>query len=132
MRGLKGKAYRILLGLFAAAILFAGGYYAGKSSVKPLESDTFYAVIEEIRDSELVVQGLEMNDINKRGRFQFRITEETEVSWRGIPITLSDLQKGDLISITYTGLIQEISPAVILDVTKVQALGDELEERDIR
>jgi hypothetical protein len=37
-----------------------------------------------------------------------------------------------LISITYTGLIQEISPAVILDVTKVQALGDELEERDIR
>ena len=39
----------------------------GKSSVKPLESETFYAVIEEIRDSELVVQGLEMNDINKRG-----------------------------------------------------------------
>ena len=104
----------------------------GKSSVKPLESETCYAVIEEIRDSELVVQGLEMNDINKRGRFQFHITEETEVSWRGIPITLSDLQKGDLISITYTGLIQEISPAVILDVTKVQALGDELEERSIR
>ena len=132
MRGFTRKIYQILLGLFAAAILFAGGYYAGKSSVKPLESDTFYAVIEEIRDSELVVQGLEINDINKRWRFQFRITGETELSWRGVPITLEDLQKGDLISITYTGLIQEISPAVILDVTKVQVLGDELEGRTIR
>ena len=56
--------------------------------------------------------------ISIRGEdFSFTL-QRAEVSWRGIPITLSDLQKGDLISITYTGLIQEISPAVILDVDK--------------
>lgn len=34
----------------------SGGYLAGRKSVKPVYQDTFYATIEEIRDSSILVQ----------------------------------------------------------------------------
>lgn len=78
----------------------SGGYLAGRKSVKPVYQDTFYATMEEIRDSSV---------------------------WRGVPITMDDLRKGDLISVTYTGMVAEISPALINEVVQIQYLGDELD-----
>ena len=111
-------------------LVFWCGYVVGKSREASPE-ETFYATITDIQEQRLRVQGLEINDINKRWKFELCISGDTEISWRGIPITLKDLREGDLISVTYAGMIQEISPAVILDVRKIQALGDDLEERVI-
>ena len=38
-----------------------------------------------------------------------------------------DLKEGDNISITFTGLVQETSPAGIQEVLKVQLLDDDFE-----
>ena len=37
------------------------------------ETETFYAAITDISDSSITVQGMEINDINFRGRFTFPI-----------------------------------------------------------
>ena len=95
--------------------------------MKPVYQDTFYATIEEIRDSSILAQGLDINDINKRWKFELVIGEDTRFVWRGVPITMDDLRKGDLISVTYTGMVAEISPALINEVVQIQYLGDELD-----
>ena len=53
--------------------------------------------------------------------------EETSYLWRGTGISSKGLEEGDNISITFTGLIQETSPARIQEVLKVQLLDDDFE-----
>ena len=86
---------------------------------------TFYARIIETNGKSLLVEGIPENDINFRGEFHFSIHEETELEWRYTEIEVSDLDAGDLISITFIGAIQETDPADIQEVTKVQLLDDE-------
>ena len=103
----------------------AGGYYGGRRSVQPLVGTTFYAVIEEIRENRLLVQGLEINDINGRGTFELAVGDKTELIWRGVPITVKDLRVGNTVSVTYIGEVLEISPAQVSDVLRIQLLDDE-------
>ena len=91
------------------------------------EAETFYAAITDISDSSITVQGMEINDINFRGRFTFPVMEETSYLWRGTRISPKDLEEGDNISITFTGLVRESSPAGIQEVLKVQLLDDDFE-----
>lgn len=93
---------------------------------------TFYATITDIRDTNftidniaLTVKGLDINDINFRGNFEFIITEATELEWRHTKINADELEVGDNISIIFTGSIQETEPAEINDVIKIQLLDDE-------
>lgn len=93
---------------------------------------TFYATITDIRDTNftidniaLTVKGLDINDINFRGNFEFIITEATELEWRHTKINADELEIGDNISIIFTGSIQETEPAEINDVIKIQLLDDE-------
>lgn len=88
------------------------------------QSETFYAVIEKIDDRSLIVEGIAINDINFRGKFQLNISDDTKLEWRYTDIKLSDLNIGDNISITFSGEIVEISPAIIQDVEKIQLLDD--------
>ena len=91
------------------------------------ETETFYEAITDISDSSITVQGMEINDINFRGRFTFPVMEETSYLWRGTRISPKDLEEGDNISITFTGLVRESSPAGIQEVLKVQLLDDDFE-----
>jgi len=88
-------------------------------------SQTFYAEIKNINNTSLLVDGLEVNDINYRGEFSFKITEETKLEWRNTTIDISDLDEGDNISITFEGEIQETYPANINDVVRIQLLDNE-------
>jgi len=88
-------------------------------------SQTFYAEIKNINNTNLLVDGLEVNDINYRGEFSFKVSEKTKIEWRNTKIDFSELEKGDNISITFTGDIQESYPAKINDVVKIQLLDDE-------
>ena len=90
---------------------------------------TFYAEITEISGTledgnTVTVKGLSVNDINYRGEFSFSVFGETSLEWHNTPLDFSELEAGDIISVTYRGEIQEKSPAVINEVLRIQLLDD--------
>ena len=95
-----------------------------KTSWTKEETETFYATITQINDKNFTVKGIEANDINYRGEFVFLLAEETALEWRGTEIEVSDLAVNDMVSITFAGEIQETYPARIMNVVKVQLLGE--------
>lgn len=97
-------------------------------SSQKYNTETFYAKIENISEyngiTSIKVQGLDVNDINYRGEFDFSIKTETIITWRGENIDIFDLKVGSNISITYDGNILESYPAQITNVKKIQLLDD--------
>jgi len=96
-----------------------------------LNYQSFYATITDIKDTGLekepkllTIKGLDINDINFRGDFEFVITEATELEWRYTKLKIDELEVGDNIAIIFTGNIQEKDPAHIEDVLKIQLLDD--------
>ena len=92
---------------------------------------SFYATITNIEDTGLTIddtlisiKGLEINDINFRGEFEFIITEATEIEWRYTKLEKDELEVGDNVAIIFTGDIEEKEPAHINDVLKIQLLDD--------
>lgn len=100
-------------------------YEQFEDTVSDTNSQTFYAEIKNINGSNLLVDGLEINDINYRGEFFLKVTEQTKLEERNTAIDFSDLDEGDNISITFEGEIQETYPARINDVVRIQLLDDE-------
>lgn len=94
--------------------------------------NVFYASIEKISEyngiTSILVKGLDINDINYRGKFSFSINDETELLWRETKIDISNLKVGQNISITRSGNVLESYPAVLTKVTKIIVLDDEIEE----
>ena len=86
---------------------------------------TFYATITEINGNNFTVEGLDINDINYRGAFTFSVIAETELVWRGTEMQVEEFDIGDIISVSFTGLVQESYPGHILDVVRVQLLDVE-------
>lgn len=120
------KILYIISFILLLSLVGTGGFFIGKSTNNPITGTTFYAVIETIRDHNIGVRGLDVNDINSRGEFYFTIEDKTILEWRHTEISISDLKVGNTISITYTGSVLETSPAGIEDVIKVQLLDDEI------
>ena len=94
-----------VLMIFIAAGAYLIGYKTAYDRMERAavnyETETFYAAITDITDSSITVQGMEINDINFRGRFTFPVMEETSYLWRGTRISAKDLEEGDNISITF-------------------------------
>lgn len=88
--------------------------------------DTFYAKITEIHDNYLLVDGLDINDINFRGKFSISLSEKPAFVWHGTSIEKSKLSVGNTISITFSGDILESSPAQINTVYRIIVLDDEI------
>lgn len=112
----------IILGL----ILFAVDYI----KINYIEKDVFNAKIEKITEYDgittVLIEGLDTNDINHRGKFDFVVTEKTKLLWRGTKIELYDLKEGQTISITAAQEVLLRYPAGLTRVTKVIVLDDEL------
>ena len=117
---MKKAIYVIIL-----VVLTVSAYFFGKYTVSTECGQTFYATIEDINEDSFFVQGLEVNDINYRGRFHFVVSESTKLEWRGTEISKSDLKVGARISVTFVGPIKETDPAGIEEVSKIQLLEDE-------
>ena len=70
-----------VLMIFIAAGAYLSGYKTAYDRIEEAAgsygTETFYAVITDISDSSIAVQGMEINDINFRRRFTFPIMEET-------------------------------------------------------
>lgn len=115
--------------LLVAGMFYFLGYKAAysrmESSTSAFDTQTFYAIISDIQNNTFTVTGMEVNDINFRGKFCFSVAEETKITWRYIDISVEDLDIGDNIAITFTGEILETDPGQIQQVKMIQLLGDE-------
>ncbi len=113
-----------LLSALLILALMAGSFFLGRFTAPEIHSRTFYATITRKSGDHLIVEGIPENDINHRGQFQFDLAG-AKLTWRYTDITADDLDEGDLIAITYTGPVLEISPAIIQNVLEIQLLEDE-------
>ena len=122
------------------AVLIIGllvGFFVKQSQKSKLdlpilgEEKAFYATIEKIREDDygfihLSVKGLEVNDINYRGAFNFSIKDDTVMTCRGENIDVSDLNVGDTIIVTFDDeIILDIYPTPLQNVTEIQLVDDE-------
>lgn len=114
-----------LIYILLALALMAGTFFLGRLTAPEIHSQTFYATITQKSGNHLIVEGIPENDINHRWHFQFAVEEKVPIIWRGVELTVDDLNEGDLIAITYTGPVLEISPAIIQNVRQIQLLEDE-------
>ncbi|MDO5292670.1 MAG: hypothetical protein Q4F05_07960 [bacterium] len=117
-------------------IMFSGCGTAASGTVQKdtgnvnANSYTFYATIHEISSSgQLQVSGLDINDINYRGKFTISTTDQTKFIWRGTDISINDLKPDDIISIQFSGEVKETYPAS-LTADKIYYLGDRLDNKN--
>ncbi len=134
----KQKVFIVIGILVIIGVSFGVGLFIGQKNVpkndlaiNKVESQTFYANIESIKQYNdgsfhLNVTGLEVNDINYRGNFTFKVDDSMDMTWRGEKVKVSDLKEGNNISITFTDeTIMSISPTPLREVIKIQILDDE-------
>lgn len=122
-----------IIGISFVAGLFIGQKNAPKNDLafSKVYGQTFYANIESIKQYNdgsfhLHVKGLEVNDINYRGDFTFKVDDSMNITWRGEKIKVADLKVGSNISITFTDeTIYDISPTPLQEVVRIQILDDE-------
>lgn len=118
------KTLAVLAGLALLIVGGISGFLLGKHVGKPAETIrydatdcvTIFAEIQEIHDNTLLVDGLDMNDVNGQGDFSVTVTPDVPLTWNNTAIKFDDLQIGDIVSITYTGEVLEVYPAIITAV----------------
>lgn len=84
----------------------------------------FYATIEAVKNDSIIVMGEDINEVAFRGDFVIRLTADVEIEWRRTSLSLSELKKGNRISVYFNGIVRETAPAEIRDVFKIQLLDD--------
>lgn len=124
----------VIIGVSFGLGLFIGQKNAPKNdlAIRKVVGQTFYANIESIKQYNdgsfhLNVTGLEVNDINYRGNFTFKVDDSMDMTWRGEKVKVSDFKVGNHISITFTDeILTSISPTPLTEVVKIQILDDEI------
>lgn len=123
----------VIIGVSFGVGLFIGQKNASKNDlvIRKVVGQTFYANIESMEQYNdgsfhINVKGLDINDINYRGNFTFKVDDSMDMTWRGEKVKVSDLKEGNNISITFTDeTINDISPTPLIEVIKIQVLDDE-------
>lgn len=103
------------------------GYIIGQSRTGADPTCTFYATVDSVDENNIIVQGLDINDINFRGRFSLTINNNTAIEWNHTPINVNDLKPGSRVSVTYSGPVTETEPAGISQVHNIILLEDQLD-----
>lgn len=124
----------VIIGISFTIGLFVGQKNAPKNdlAISKVCGQTFYANIQSIKQYNdgsfhLNVKGLEVNDINYRGNYTFKVEDSMNMVWNGKKVKVSDLKEGSNISITFTDeIIRSISPTPLEKIEKIQILDDEI------
>lgn len=83
---------------------------------------TFYAIVTQVLSNQLVLKGLDINDLNHRS-FYFAVVEDyTTLSRNGEKLTLEDLSVGDLVSVRYTQGKVETYPSTLERTEEIKLL----------
>ena len=123
----------VIIGVSFVVGLFVGQRNAPRNDlvINKVVGQIFYANIESIKQYNdgsfhLNVKGLEVNDINYRGNFTFKVDDSMNMTWRGEKVKVSELKVGSTIAITFTDeMLTSISPTPLTEVVKIQILDDE-------
>lgn len=123
-------------------MLFRNAYFDAANKLvevisETMYSDTFYATIEEISDSEISgikqikVKGLSINDSNHRGEFYFdvildNIPDNFKLKWNNTNISIEQLKVGQTVAVYNYGKKLESEPANLTDVRMIVVLNDEI------
>lgn len=130
------KTFIIIGVIFAVCISFVIGLLVGQYNkaktdllIRKAEGTTFYAKIDSIRDNNGTIHisatGLDVNNINWRGKYNFSIKESTDIVWRGVKIPVSDLGVKNNIAITITDeTIPDVVPTPLQEIEKIELLDD--------
>ena len=122
--------------IFAVCISFVIGLLVGQYNkaktdllIRKAEGTTFYAKIDSIRENNGTIHisatGLDVNNINWRGKYNFSIKESTDIVWRGVKIPVSDLGVKNNIAITITDeTIPDVVPTPLQEIEKIELLDD--------
>ena len=123
--------FAIILTIVVMLVGIATSYFVGFKvaydryeeaiSQTSFDIQTYYAQVVKVSESQIEVEGIELNDQRFRGTFTYDIYTETKLEWHDSSIDLSDLNEGDLIAVT---LITDIGG--ITDIYKIQLLSDEM------
>ena len=109
------KVFAIVCTLICLLSLVACGARSGKDFDKPDDLYTFEATILEIHDSYFLVEpAADSQEINSSDKIQVS-TQNADPS--------TQWQVGDSVRITYNGQIQELYPAILPQVYKVEKLS---------
>ena len=136
----KQRIIIIIVVIIISGVSFIVGLFIRKMNVvnddlpihNIVQGQTFYAKIEskeQYNDGSihLNVKGLEVNDINYRGNFTFKVDDSIKIIWRDEEVKVSDLKEESNISITFDDkIINGVSPTILEDVVKIQILDDEI------
>ncbi len=132
MKGLGLRVTAVVIFLLAFAATNVGSFLLGRAMVEHTvvpweETRVFYAqIVESWGEGSFLVEGMDANDVNHRGRFTFSVEEDTSLVWRGVALSLEDLEAGHRVAVTYTGPVAESEPAQIFQVLQLEVLEDEL------
>lgn len=130
------KTFIIIGAILAVCISFAIGLLVGQYNkaktdllIRKAEETTFYAKIDSIRENNGTIHisatGLDVNNINWRGKYNFSVKENTDIIWRGVKIPVSDLGVKNNIAITTTDeTIPDIVPTPLQEIEKIELLDD--------
>ena len=130
------KTFIIIGVIFAVCISFVIGLLVGQYNkaktdllIRKAEGPTFYAKIDRIRENNGTIHisatGLDVNNINWRGKYNFSIKESTDIVWRGVKIPVSDLGVKNNIAITITDeTIPDVVPTPLQEIEKIELLDD--------
>lgn len=126
----------MLLGLIVIiGISFTSGLLIGNKTdllAPKVYGHTFYASIESIKQYNdgsihITAKGLEINDMNYRSDFTFKVDDSIKITWIGGKLKASDLKVGNNISITFTDeIITTVIPTPLKEVVEIQVLDDEI------
>ena len=108
---MKKNLFCILIFVLAFTLVACGGR-SGKDFDKPDDLYTFEATILEIHDSYFLVEpAADSQEINSSDKIHVSTQNaDPSIQW----------QVGDLVRITYNGQIQELYPAILPQVYKVE------------
>lgn len=121
----------LAVGISFAIGLLVGQYNKAKTDllIHKAEGTTFYAKIDSIREDNGTIHisatGLDVNNINWRGKYNFSVKENTDIIWMDVKIPVSALGKKNNIAITITDeIILDIVPTPLREIEKIELLDD--------
>lgn len=121
----------LAVGISFAIGLLVGQYNKAKTDllIRKAEGTTFYAKIDSIRENNGTIHisatGLDVNNINWRGKYNFSVKENTDIIWMDVKIPVSALGKKNNIAITITDeIILDIVPTPLREIEKIELLDD--------
>lgn len=130
------KTFIIIGVILAVCISFVIGLLVGQYNkaktdllIRKAEGITFYAKIDSIREDNGTIHisatGLDVNNINWRGKYNFSVKENTDIIWMDMKIPVSALGAKNNIAITITDeIILDIVPTPLREIEKIELLDD--------